>query len=157
MKAVAALVIAFALAACSSTTPSPGPTRVGPTLPPTPATTFRTLSAADLGEGWTIIATDSNVSGVPRIEILGNAKVGTSFAMVCVGAGTARVSFAAAGGRVSLPPVGANQFYSTTYTCPTMVHEYLTNDYDQGGISISPSVDASDGVTYQLIVGTQPG
>jgi hypothetical protein len=168
-----AVLIAFALAACSPTAPSPVPTTaigtaslpptvaptatptVAPTGPPTPAPTIRLLSAADLGEGWTIIATESNVSGIGRIGILGPIKIGTSYAFVCVGVGTARVSFAAASGMLTPPPDGANEFYSAVYTCPTEAHEFLTNQFDDGGISLNPDVAPSAGVTYDLVAGTQ--
>jgi hypothetical protein len=165
--AVAAVVLAFTLTACSSTT-GPGPTTRSTTasLPPTaapttattplptPAPTIMTLTAADLGEGWTIIATETNVSGVGRSSILGPIKIGTSFAFVCVGVGTARVSFGAAGG--TLTTGGANEFFSKTYTCPTEVNDYLTDQFDAGGISLNPDVAPSTGVIYQLIAGTQP-
>lgn len=157
-------MLALGGAACTSTPSTAPPTVVasttatpGPTVLPSVAPTLRPLTAADLGDGWSLIATDSNVSGIPRIAILGGVKVGISFAFECVGTGTARVSFAAAGGSVSPPPVGANEFYSKTYACPTLAQEVLTDAYDGGGVSISPDVDPSDGVTYRLIVGTQPG
>ena len=133
--------------------PTPSPT---PTAIPTPIPSLPTLTNDDFGGGqWTIISTETNESGIARVEILGNVQTGFAWVFTCVGEGDARFSLAGAGGSVPPPPATPMVVVSTTYSCATTeggVH--LTGQFDHAGVSISPNVDADPGVVYRVIVGT---
>jgi hypothetical protein len=173
-----ALLAAVAIAACSTpvVTPSVGPVgsptptstpappaTIPATIAPTePAPSLAAISPTDIGPGpWTLIATATNTgSGGPEVGILGGVRSNVAYIFTCAGKGTAKVSLGASTKAMGdeNPPASPVPAGSGTYECPGT--EILTDDtgmYAGGGWFISPDVDASAGVIYQLLVVTDGG
>lgn len=170
------LAAAWLMVACGSTTPTgsgdtvsgsptatptlaPGETATPsptPTPEPTPEPSLEALTSEPFGAGWTLASTASNIGPAAETKLLSTIGRTYSVTGICTGpeGSTIEVKLMADGGEFKDPVNVA----TVTIMCPSLTpSEPVSLTFDQSdyhGVSITPAVDAPDGIHYVVAVGT---